>query len=65
MNSVKKHFIDKATSSEVLKIVNCLDQASRAGLTVEVVYTALQTIKQSPSISPLLAMQIAVEDWDI
>ena len=65
MNPIKKHFLDKATSSEVLEIINCLDQASRAGLTVEVVYTALQTIKQSPSISPLLAMQIAIEDWDI
>tara|TARA_R100000541_G_scaffold38686_2_gene46541 strand:+ start:625 stop:822 length:198 start_codon:yes stop_codon:yes gene_type:complete len=65
MNDIQKHFIDKATSSEILKIVDCLDQASRAGKTVEVVYTALQTIKQSPNMSSLLAMQIACEDWDV
>tara|TARA_R100000908_G_C3704415_1_gene113570 strand:- start:96 stop:293 length:198 start_codon:yes stop_codon:yes gene_type:complete len=65
MNEIQKRFLEKATSSEILDFTACLDQASRAGKTVEVVYSALETINSIPSISPLLAMQIACGDWDV
>ena len=65
MNEIQKRFLEKATSSEILDFTACLDQASRAGKTVEVVCSALETINSIPSISPLLAMQIACGDWDV
>ena len=41
MNIVQKRFLEKATSEEILDFAACLDQASRAGKTVEVVYLSL------------------------
>jgi len=34
-------------------------------LTAEVIATALLEMKEYPKSSPLLALQIAMEDWDI
>ena len=65
MNQIQKQFLEKATSNEILDFAACLDQASRAGKTFEVVYSALKTINSTPNISPLLAIQIACEDWDV
>jgi len=65
MNSQQKRFLEKVTSEEILDFASCLDQANRAGKTVEVVYSALETINSIPSISPLLAIQIACGDWDV
>ena len=65
MNPVKEHFLEKSTSEEMLDIVECITQAECRGILVEVVYTALKEMKEYPKSSPLLALQIALEDWDV
>ena len=65
MNPVKEHFLEKAKSTEMLDIVECITRAEDHGLLVEVIYTALKEIKLYPKSSPLLALQIAMENWDI
>ncbi|MAR20595.1 MAG: hypothetical protein CMD25_00810 [Flavobacteriales bacterium] len=65
MNDIQKRFVEKATSSEILNVVELLDKASNSGKLVEVVYTAMETIKSNNFITIPLALQIACEDWDI
>ena len=65
MNSVKENFLKNVNSSDMLSIVECITSAENAGLLVEVVHTALMEMKQNPKSSPLLCLQIALEDWDI
>ena len=65
MNPVKKKFLEKSTSEEMLDIVECITRAESHGLLVEVVYTALKEMKEFPNSSPLLCMQVALEDWDV
>ena len=65
MNDIQKRFVKKATSSEILNVVELLDKASNSGKLVEVVYTAMETIKSNNFITIPLALQIACEDWDI
>ena len=65
MNPVKKKFLEKSTSEEMTDIVECITRAESHGLLVEVVYTALKEMKEYPNSSPLLALQIALEDWDV
>ena len=65
MNPVKEHFLEKSKSKEMLDIVGCITLAEDQGLLVEVIYTALKEMKDFPKSSPLLTLQIALEDWDI
>ena len=65
MNAVKENFLKNVNSSDMLSIVECITIAENAGLLVEVVHTALMEMKQNPKSSPLLCLQIALEDWDI
>ena len=65
MNSVKENFLKNVNSSDMLSIVECITIAENAGLLVEVVHTALMEMKQNPKSSPLLCLQVALEDWDI
>jgi hypothetical protein len=65
MNQVKENFLKNVNSSDVLNVVECITIAENAGLLVEVVHTALMEMKQNPKSSPLLCLQIALEDWDI
>jgi hypothetical protein len=64
MNQIKEHFLEKSTSKEILDIVELIDSAERAGLLIEVIYTALEEMKLHPQSSPLLCLQIALDDWD-
>mgnify|MGYP003656601309 FL=1 len=64
MNKIKEQFIEKASSNEMLDIVECLDRAEQSNLLIEVVYTALKEMSSHPKSSPLLCLQIAIEDWD-
>ncbi len=64
MNKVRKEFLKKVDSDEMMKIVAILDRVEMFKLTTEVVYTALNEMKNNPNSSPLLALQIAAEDWD-
>ena len=65
MNPVKEHFLEKAKSTEMLDIIECITRAEDHGLLIEVIYTALLEMKEHSHSSPLLALQIAMEDWDI
>tara|TARA_Y100000361_G_C11144332_1_gene337081 strand:+ start:1362 stop:1559 length:198 start_codon:yes stop_codon:yes gene_type:complete len=65
MNKQRKEFLEKVNSEQMFEIVQILDRAEQFGLTTEVVYTALKEMKLHPDSSPLLALQIAAEDWDI
>ncbi len=65
MNPVKKEFLEKSTSEEMLDIVECITRAESHGLLVEVVYTALKEMQEYPKSYPLLALEIAMEDWDV
>ncbi len=65
MNQVKENFLKNVNSSDMLGVVECITIAENAGLLVEVVHTALMEMKQNPKASPLLCLQIALEDWDI
>lgn len=65
MNKVQENFLKKATSPEMLDIVEILDKASSGGRLTEVIYTAMEIIKTNNHISILLALQISCEDWNI
>jgi|TARA_R110000851_G_scaffold86050_2_gene186929 hypothetical protein len=66
MDKFQKEFLDKVGSDEIIKIANILDRVGSQGKIVEVVYYALTTMSKSDgNMSPLLALQIAEEDWDI
>ena len=65
MNQVKENFLKNVNSSDMLGVVECITIAENAGLLVEVVHTALMEMKQNQKSSPLLCLQIALEDWDI
>ena len=65
MNQVKENFLKNLNSSDMLSIIEYITIAENAGLLVEVVHTALMEMKQNPKSSPLLCLQITLEDWDI
>ena len=65
MNKIKTHFLKNSTSNEMLEMVECIKRAEDYGLLVEVIYTALKEMKEFPNSSPLLCMQVALEDWDV
>ena len=65
MDKFKEDFLDKVGSNEINEIAQILDKVDEFGLTIEVVYDALRTMKGNKCITPLLALQIAAEDWDI
>jgi len=66
MDKFQEEFLDKVGSDEIIKISQILDRVNRQEKLVEVIYYALTTMSKSDgSMSPLLALQIAEEDWDI
>ena len=66
MDEFQKDFLDKVGSDEIIKISQILDRISKQKKLIEVVYYALVTMSKSDgNMSPLLALQIAEEDWDI
>ena len=66
MDKFKEEFLEKVGSEEILKISEILDRVNNQEKIVAVVYYALLTMSKSDgNMSPLLALQIAEEDWDI
>jgi len=66
MDKFQEEFLDKVGSDEIIKISEILNRVNRQEKLVEVVYYALTTMSKSDgNMSPLLALQIAEEDWDI
>lgn len=63
-NLIKEKFIENSPSNEMMEMAQIIAKVERFGLMVEVMYTALNSMKESPSSSPLLCLQIAAEDWD-
>jgi len=67
MNKVQEKFTEMFKDNhidELTEIDRILSNVENHGLVIEVVYTALKEMKENPSSSPLLALQIASEDWD-
>ena len=50
MNKIKEQFIEKASSNEMLDIVECIGKAEEANLLIEVVYTALKEMSSHPKL---------------
>tara|TARA_R110002153_G_scaffold252236_1_gene409958 strand:- start:263 stop:460 length:198 start_codon:yes stop_codon:yes gene_type:complete len=65
MNPIKEEFLKNVNSENMLGIVECITIAENAGLLVEVVHTALSEMRKHPKSSPLLCLQVAIQDWDI
>ena len=65
MNKIKEDFLSKVEEGEMLEIVQLFDRVEKAGLIIEVIYSALNNMKEFPDSSPLLCIQIALEDWDV
>ena len=66
MDKFKEDFLDKVGSNEIKEISNILDRVGDQQKIVEVIYYALVTMSKSKEkMSPLLALQIAEEDWDM
>ena len=66
MDKFQEEFLDKVGSDEIIKISQILDRVNRQEKLVEVIYYALTTMSKSDgSMSPLLALQIAEEDWNV
>tara|TARA_R110001592_G_scaffold6988_10_gene38885 strand:+ start:889 stop:1086 length:198 start_codon:yes stop_codon:yes gene_type:complete len=65
MNKIKEDFLSKLQEEEMLEIVQLFDRVEKAGLIIEVIYSALNNMKEFPDSSPLLCIQIALEDWDV
>jgi hypothetical protein len=66
MDKFKDEFLEKVGSDDIIQISEILDRVDNQEKIVEVVYYALLTMSKSDgSMSPLLALQIAEEDWDM
>jgi hypothetical protein len=49
------------TDMKVISVL--LDEAMEHGLEIEVIYSALKTMREDDAVSPLQAMQIAMDEW--
>lgn len=66
MDKFKEEFLEKVGSEDIIKISEIIDRVGNQEKIVEVIYYALLTMSKSDgNMSPLLALQIAEEDWDI
>jgi hypothetical protein len=53
------------TNKQLEGITKIIENCDNYHLTPEVIYFALREMQNDPSMSPLLAIQIAAKDWDI
>jgi len=65
MNKIREKYINMEMQGELMEMAQIITQVEKHGLMVEVMHTALIEMKENPQSSPLLALQIAMEDWDI
>ena len=49
------------TDMKVISVL--LDEAMEQGLEVEVIYSALKTMREDDAITPSQAMQVAMDEW--
>ncbi len=52
-----------SAQTDMAVISTLLDEASEQGLEIEVIYTALKTMREDDAISPVAAFQYAVDEW--
>ena len=49
------------TDMKVISVL--LDEAMEYGLEIEVIYSALKTMREDDAITPSQAMQVAMDEW--
>lgn len=49
------------TEMKVISVL--LDEAMENGLEIEVIYTALKTMREDDAVTPAQAFQIAMDEW--
>jgi len=65
MDQIRKNFLEKINIDEAIAFNSIWVRVEQHGLMMEVIYTALEQMKEFPESSPLLCLQIAASDWDI
>lgn len=61
---MRKEFLEMIDVNQVLEFNEVWSNVERHGLVMEVIFTALEEMRQNPNSSPLLCLQIAAKDWD-
>lgn len=61
---MRKEFLEMIDVNQVLEFNEVWSDVERHGLVMEVIFTALEEMRQNPNSSPLLCLQIAAKDWD-
>ena len=64
MDLMRKEFLEMIDVNQVLEFNEVWSDVERHGLVMEVIFTALEEMRQNPNSSPLLCLQIAAKDWD-
>jgi uncharacterized membrane protein YjjP (DUF1212 family) len=64
MDLMRKEFLEMIDVNQVLEFNEVWSNVERHGLVMEVIFTALEEMRQNPNSSPLLCLQIAAKDWD-
>ena len=65
MDQIRENFLGKMSIDEAIAFNDIWTRVEQYGLVMEVIYTALEQMKEFPESSPLLCLQIAASDWDI
>lgn len=64
MDKIREKFLEKMNIDKVVEFNDLWSRVEETGLVMEVIFTALEEMKENPSSSPLLCLQIAANDWD-
>ena len=65
MDKIREEFLEKMNVDVVVEFNDLWTSIEKNGLVMEVIFTALEEMKNNPQSSPLLCLQIAANDWDI
>lgn len=65
MEKIREEFLQKMTLETTMEFINLWSKVEQTGLIVEVIFTALEEMKNNPKSSPLLCLQIAANEWDV
>jgi predicted RNA methylase len=62
-HNIYDKFIKMSAQTEMKVISVLLDEAMAEGLEVEVIYSALKTMREDDSVTPAQAFQEAMSEW--
>lgn len=65
MDKIREEFLEKMNLDTVIEFNDLWSRVEKSGLEMEVLFTALEEMKEHPKSSPLLCLQIAANDWDV